>query len=119
MWKHYMGYKMMDWPDLGSAINSKKKVIIEKPDRSSVWSGTNMHRYTFHPTSLTELDTVSTERWARDMNRYTDALPLSRKTKPPSVLSSVPRSRKKHIYCYAPNPATMQPAKAPHRTTSS
>jgi len=27
MWKHYMGYKMMDWPDLGLAINELKKSL--------------------------------------------------------------------------------------------
>jgi len=79
MWKHYMGYKMMDWPDLGSALNSKKKFVIEKPDRSSVWSSTTTRRYTVNPLVLTELDAASTERWARDMDRYTDALAALKK----------------------------------------
>jgi len=81
MWKHYMGYKMMDWPDLGSAINSNKKFVIDKPDRGSVWSGTTTRRYTVNPTFLTELNAASMERWARDMDRYTDALASLKKNK--------------------------------------
>jgi len=27
MWKHYMGYKMMDWPNLGLAINSQRLIV--------------------------------------------------------------------------------------------
>jgi len=62
LWKHFIGYKMMDWPDLGSAINSHKKFVIDKPDRSCVWSGTTTRRYTVNPNALTELDAASTER---------------------------------------------------------
>ena len=28
MWTHYMQYKMIDWPDLGSAIQSKHKYVM-------------------------------------------------------------------------------------------
>jgi len=79
MWKHYMGYQMMDWPDLGSAINTKVKFIIEKPNRHSVWSGTTTRRYTINPTDIIDFDAASTERWAHDMDRYTDALAALKK----------------------------------------
>ena len=51
MWTHYMQYKMMDWPDLGSAIQSKKKYVIDRPNRDSVWPGTSVRKYTVNVVS--------------------------------------------------------------------
>jgi len=74
MWTHYMQYKMIDWPDLGSAIQSKNKYVIERPNRDSCWSDTFVRKYTLNPLDLTVLEPTSMERWARDMDRYTDAM---------------------------------------------
>ena len=45
MWTYYMQYEMMDWPDLGSAIQSRHKYVIERPQRDSCWSGTSVRKY--------------------------------------------------------------------------
>ena len=74
MWSHYIQYKMMDWPDLGSAIQSKHKYVIEKPVRDSCWPGTSVRKYTLNSLDLSTLEPASMERWARDMDRYTDAM---------------------------------------------
>ena len=79
MWTHYMQYKMMDWPDLGSAIQSKKKYVIDRPNRDSVWPGTSVRKYTLNPLDITALEPTSVERWARDMDRYTDAMAALKK----------------------------------------
>ena len=79
MWTHYIQYKMMDWPDLGSAIQNKKKYVIEKPYRDSCWSGTSVRKYTLNPLDITALEPASMERWARDMDRYTDAMAALKK----------------------------------------
>ena len=74
MWTHYMQYKMIDWPDLGSAIQSKHKYVIERPNRDSCWSDTPVRKYTLNPLDLTVLEPARMERWSRDMDRYTDAI---------------------------------------------
>ena len=79
IWTHYMQYKMMDWPDLVSAIQSKHKYVIERPNRDSVWPGTSVRKYTPNPLDLTALEPTSVERWARDMDRYTDAMAALKK----------------------------------------
>ena len=79
MWTHYMQYKIMDWPDLGSAIQSKHKYVIEKPQRDSCWSGTSVRKYILNPLDLSALEPANMERWARDMDRYTDAVAALKK----------------------------------------
>jgi len=74
MWKHYMAYKMMDWPNLGLAITTGKKFSIAAPDPNALWPNTTTRRYALLPLSFTELEPASMERWARDMDRHTDAL---------------------------------------------
>ena len=69
----------MDWPDLGSAIQSRKKYVIERPNRDSVWPGTSVRKYTLNPLDLSALEPTSVERWARDMDRYTDAMAALKK----------------------------------------
>jgi hypothetical protein len=64
-----MQYKMMDWPDLGSAIQSKHKYVIERPNRDTCWSGTSVRKHTSNPLDLIVLEPASMERWVRDMNR--------------------------------------------------
>jgi hypothetical protein len=115
MWTHYMQYKMMDWPDLESAIQSKRKYVIERPQRDSCWSGTFVRKYSLNPLDLSAIEPASMERWARDMDRYT---PHSRKMKHTSTLSSDPRSQKKLTSFFAPILATSQPATTPSRTIS-
>jgi len=79
MWTHYMQCKMMDWPDLGSAIQSKHKYVIERPVRDSCWSGTSVCKYTLNPLDLFALEPASMERWACDMDRCTDAMAALKK----------------------------------------
>jgi hypothetical protein len=72
MWTHYMQYKMMDWPDLRSAIQSKHQYVIERPQRASCWSGISMRKYTLNPLDLSALEP---QRWARN----TDAIAALKK----------------------------------------
>jgi len=74
-----MQYKMMVWPDLGSAIQSKHKNVIERPNCDSCWPGTSVRKYAINPLDITALDSTSTERYTRDMDRYTDALAALKK----------------------------------------
>jgi hypothetical protein len=55
-WTHYMQDKMMDWPDLGSAIQNKNKYVIERPNRDSCWSGNSVRKYILNPLDLTALE---------------------------------------------------------------
>ena len=82
MWTYYMQYEMMDWPDLGSAIQSRHKYVIERPQRDSCWSGTSVRKYPLNPLDLSALEPASMERWACDMDRYTDSLAALKKDEP-------------------------------------
>jgi hypothetical protein len=92
MWTHYMQYQMMDWPDLGSAIQSKHKYVIERPQRDSCWSGISVRKYTLNPASINAGPATPTPSLH------------SRKMKHSSILSSDPTS------FFAPILATSQPA---------
>lgn len=78
-WKHYIQLKMMDYPDLGLAIIKKKKYTIERPRRDDVFPGTSQRKYSMNPNDLLHLESTSMERYARDMDRYSDALSALKK----------------------------------------
>ena len=80
MCTHYMQYKMMDWPDLGSAIQSKHKYVIGKPNRDSVWPGTSVRKYTLNPLDLSALEPASMKLYARNMDRYTSSFSVVQST---------------------------------------
>jgi hypothetical protein len=115
MWTHYMQYKMMYWPELGSAIQSKHKYVIERPNCDSSWSGTSVRKYTMNPLDFTALV------WNAMPATWTDTPTPSlhsRKMKHSSILLSDPRSQQKPTSFFALILATSQPAITPPRTTS-
>ena len=80
-----MQYKMMDWPDLGSAIQSKHKYVIERPQRDSCWPGTSVRKYTLNPLDLLAWN-AGPATWTATLTPW----PPSRKIKHSSILSSDP-----------------------------
>jgi hypothetical protein len=100
---------MMDWPDLRSAIQSKHKYVIERPQRDSCWSGISMRKYTLNPLDLSALEPASI-----NVGPATPTPSLhSRKMKHSSILSSDPHSPKKPTSFFAPILSISQPATTP------